>query len=56
MLNLVEKRRWYFLFSGLVILIGVAVMVYSIITLPTHTPFPLSVDFESGTRFVLRFQ
>ncbi|MBN1316727.1 MAG: protein translocase subunit SecF [Anaerolineales bacterium] len=31
-------------------------MVYSIITLETHTPFPLSVDFQSGTRFVLRFQ
>jgi preprotein translocase SecF subunit len=56
MFNLVEKRRWYFLFSGLIILIGIAAMVYSIITLDTHTPFPLSVDFQSGTRFVLSFQ
>ncbi len=56
MFNIVEKRRWYFSISGLVILIGVAAMVYSIVTLDTHTPFPLSVDFQSGTRFVLRFQ
>ncbi len=56
MYNIVEKRRWYFLLSGIVILIGVAAMVYSIVTLDTHTPFPLSVDFQSGTRFVLRFQ
>ena len=56
MFNLVEKRRWYFLISGVVILIGVAAMVYSIATLETGTPFPLSVDFQSGTRFVLRFE
>jgi preprotein translocase SecF subunit len=56
MFNLVEKRRWYFLISGLMILIGVVAMVYSVATLETHTPFPLSVDFRSGTRFVLRFE
>lgn len=56
MFNIVEKRRWYFLLSGVVILVGVAAMVYSVVTLDTHTPFPLSVDFRSGTRFVLRFQ
>jgi preprotein translocase SecF subunit len=56
MFNIVEKRRWYFLISGLVILIGVAAMVYSVVTLETHTPFPLSVDFQSGTRFVLHFE
>ncbi len=56
MFNLVEKRRWYFLISGITILIGVVAMVYSILTLDTHTPFPLSVDFQSGTRFVLQFE
>jgi len=56
MFNIVEKRRWYFLISGLIILVGVAAMIYSVVTLDTHTPFPLSVDFQSGTRFVLRFQ
>jgi preprotein translocase SecF subunit len=56
MFNLVEKRRWFFLISGLMILIGIVAMVYSVATLETHTPFPLSVDFRSGTRFVLRFE
>lgn len=56
MFDIVEKRRWYFLISGAVILVGVVAMVYSIITLETHTPFPLSVDFRSGTRFVLSFE
>jgi preprotein translocase SecF subunit len=56
MFNLVEKRRWYFLVSGAVILVGVVTMIYSVVTLETHTPFPLSVDFRSGTRFVLRFE
>jgi len=56
MFNLVQKRRWYFLISGVVILIGVLTMTYSVVTLETRTPFPLSVDFRSGTRFVLRFE
>jgi len=56
MFNLVQKRRWYFLISGVIILIGVLTMIYSVVTLETRTPFPLSVDFRSGTRFVLRFE
>ena len=56
MFQIVEKRRWYFVISGIVILIGLASMVYSVLTLDTHTPFPLSVDFQSGTRFVFIFQ
>lgn len=56
MFNLVEKRRWYFLISSVMILVGVVTMIYSAVTLETHTPFPLSVDFRSGTRFVLRFE
>lgn len=56
MFNLVQKRRWYFLISGVIILIGVLTMTYSVVTLETRTPFPLSVDFRSGTRFVLRFE
>ena len=56
MFNLVQKRRWYFLISGVAILIGVLTMTYSVVTLETRTPFPLSVDFRSGTRFVLRFE
>ena len=30
-------------------------MVYNVITLPTHTPWRLSVDFRAGSRFELKF-
>jgi len=56
MFSIVERRRWFFRLSGMVILIGIAAMVYSVVTLDTHTPFPMGVDFQSGTRFVLRFR
>ncbi len=56
MFSIVERRRWFFLLSGMVILIGIVAMGYSVVTLDTHTPFPLGVDFQSGTRFVLWFQ
>jgi len=56
MFSIVERRRWFFRLSGMVILIGIAAMVYSVVTLDTRTPFPMGVDFQSGTRFVLRFR
>ncbi len=56
MFSIVERRRWFFRLSGMVILIGIAAMAYSVVTLDTHTPFPMGVDFQSGTRFVLRFR
>jgi preprotein translocase SecF subunit len=56
MFSIVERRRWFFLLSGVVILIGIVAMAYSVVTLDTHTPFPLGVDFQSGTRFVLWFR
>ena len=52
MFNLVEKRRWYYLFSMLVILPGLVAMIYS--TLEYGSPVRLGVDFESGSRFVLK--
>jgi preprotein translocase SecF subunit len=54
MFNLVQKRRWYFLISFLAILPGVIAMVYS--TLEYGTPVRLGVDFQSGSKFVLRFE
>ncbi|HIP96197.1 MAG TPA: protein translocase subunit SecF, partial [Anaerolineae bacterium] len=48
------KRRWYFLISGAVILLGIAAMVYSTITY--GTPVRLSVDFTGGSLFILHFQ
>jgi len=54
--SIVRNRRYYFLFSLLVILPGLAAMIFNTITLPTHTPWRLSVDFREGSRFVLKFQ
>lgn len=52
MFNLVEKRRWYYLFSTLVIIPGLVAMVYS--TIEYGSPVRLGVDFQSGSRFVLK--
>ena len=52
MFNIVQKRRWYFLISTLVIVPGIAAMIYS--TIEYGTPVRLGVDFESGSKFVLK--
>jgi len=51
--QLVENRRRYFIFSGIVISLGILAMLYSLIT--TGAVFPLGVDFRSGTRFEVQF-
>lgn len=53
--KIVENRRIYFIISILVILPGLAAMIYNMITLPTHTPWKLSPDFLAGNRFELKF-
>jgi len=53
--KIVENRRFYFIFSLLIILPGIAAMIYNTITLPTHTPWKLSPDFLAGNRFELAF-
>ena len=53
MFNIVQRRRTYFILSALVIGLGIATMVYSLVT--TGDLFPLGVDFRSGTRFELQF-
>jgi len=53
MFNLVEKRRWYFLISALIIVPGLLVMVYSTVT--TGAPFRLSIDFVGGSIYDLTF-
>ncbi|MBZ0306204.1 MAG: protein translocase subunit SecF [Anaerolineae bacterium] len=53
MFNLVEKRRYYFLFSGIIMLIGVITLVYS--TIETGKPLQLSIDFTGGQLFELQF-
>jgi len=54
MFTLVQKRRLYFLFSGTLILIGFATLVYSTIT--TGKPLQLGIDFTGGTIFDLQFE
>ena len=53
MFNIVEKRRWFFLLSAIVILPGLAVMLYS--TLSTGAPFRLSIDFLGGSIYEIKF-
>ena len=54
--NIIRNRRVYFILSLIFIIPGLLVMVYNTITLPTHTPWRLSVDFKEGTRFELKFK
>ncbi|MCB8945592.1 MAG: protein translocase subunit SecF [Ardenticatenaceae bacterium] len=51
--NIAEGRKRYFLLSAIVIGLGIAAMIYSWVT--TGAPFPLGVDFRSGTRFEVQF-
>jgi preprotein translocase SecF subunit len=53
MFSLVEKRRYYFIFSGIIIGLGILAMVISVVR--TGSPFLLGVDFRSGTRFEIQF-
>src|SRR4051812_3015025 len=45
MFNIVQRRKWFFLFSGVLILIGFIAMGISAATTPEHTPIRLSIDF-----------
>lgn len=53
MYNVVEKRRWYYLFSALIIIPGLIIMVYSLIS--TGSLFRMSIDFQGGSIYELRF-
>ncbi|MGB7341481.1 MAG: protein translocase subunit SecF [Phototrophicaceae bacterium] len=53
MFNLVEKRRWYFLLSAMILIPGLLVMGYSWVT--TGAPFRLSIDFLGGSIYNLTF-
>ena len=51
--NLVERRKTYFIFSGIIIALGILAMIYSFIN--TGSPFLLGVDFRGGARFEVQF-
>ncbi len=53
MFNIVEKRRWYFIFSAVLIGLSVAAMVVSI--LQFGQPMRLGIDFTGGSIFKLKF-
>jgi len=53
MFSIVEKRRWYYLFSSLIIIPGLLIMAYSLIS--TGRLFRLSIDFQGGSIYELRF-
>ena len=55
MFNIVQHRKWFFLFSGFVILAGIISMIISISTYPEHSPVRLSIDFRGGTLFEFQF-
>jgi len=54
MFEIVEKRRWYFIGSALIILLGIAAMVTSMARF--GTPVRLSIDFTGGSLFVFHFE
>ncbi len=53
--NIISNRRRYFLLSLAIIIPGLIAMIYNVVTLPTHTPWKLSVDFRPGSRYVIKF-
>lgn len=53
MFNLVEKRRYYYIISSVIIAIGLVLMIYSTVT--SGAPFRLSIDFVGGTIYEIAF-
>lgn len=51
--NFVQKRRYFFIFSSIIFLLGLAAMFYAYIS--TGSFLRLSVDFLGGTRFEVQF-
>ncbi|MEZ4516802.1 MAG: protein translocase subunit SecF [Chloroflexota bacterium] len=51
--HIIENRRYYFIFSGILITLGIIAMLVSYFL--TGAPFRMGVDFRSGTRFEIQF-
>jgi len=54
MFNIVQKRRWYFLFSGALIALSLAAMLVSYVRF--GQPLRIGIDFTGGSIFVLQFE
>ncbi len=53
MYSLVQKRRWFYALSLTVIILGILITLYSLVT--TGSAFKLSIDFEGGSIYELKF-
>ena len=53
MIDFVGKRRWFFLISWILVVIGIVSLVISQIEL--DSPLQLGIDFEGGTSVILKF-
>ncbi len=56
MFNIVQRRKWFFLFSGVLILAGLIAVGISIGTYPEHSPVRLSIDFIGGSLIEFEFK
>jgi preprotein translocase SecF subunit len=54
MFNIVQKRRWYFIFSGILIALSLTAMVVSYVQY--DQPLRIGIDFTGGSIFVLQFE
>lgn len=53
MFQLIQKRRWYFLISTILIVPGILAMIYSLVAV--GAPVRLGIDFTGGSLLELRF-
>jgi len=49
LINIVKYRFWWFALSAVLILPGIAAMIYSSVTYPTHAPLKVGIDYTGGT-------
>jgi len=54
MFNIVEKRRWYFIFSGILIALCIGAVGFSYARF--GQPLRIGIDFTGGSIFVLQFE
>jgi preprotein translocase SecF subunit len=55
MFNFVQRRKYYYLFSGLLMLVSFIAMGVSIATYPERSPIRLGIDFLGGGLYELQF-
>jgi len=53
--NIVQRRKWFFLISGLVIAAGIIAMIISVATYPERSIVRLSIDFTGGSLLEVQF-